>query len=105
MKTFLIAIFGKYFFRWQGKQEIKEQVLFTKLSIFVAQDSVKELGAQIAQNQSVLDTKAQPPDVQEDLANKIADLKGELEKITNKIAEYQQTLINLKYKSDLLNRL
>jgi len=105
MRKLLLALFGKLFFKLDGKIEIKEQALFTQLNILVAEDSIKELEAQIAAQQSVLDANVHPRDEQEDLANKIADLQDQVKKIQAALAQHKQTLVNLDYKKQLLNRL
>lgn len=56
-EQFLIAVFGKTFFKWQGRQEIKKQELFKQLDVLVGEDSVDQITREIRQLESDIDAE------------------------------------------------
>jgi small-conductance mechanosensitive channel len=100
-----LTIFGKAFFKWQGRQETKKQILFKKLDILVGEDSLKELQGQIDEITGKID-RGEYSDVElKNVQLKLEDLNDMLAKTHAKLEEHQTMLNNHNYKLELLRRL
>lgn len=105
LKNILLSLFGKAYFKWEGRQTIKEQRYFTLLDIQVGEDSIEELTEAIAKVEGQLADETFNSTPKKALRAQADGLTEQLKQVTNKLVEHKQKLLNLDYKIELFNRL
>ncbi len=103
-RNLTLALFGKSFYKFEGRQFIKEQKYLVALDIIVAKDGIDDATTKIAEIQAQLketeDRKLRKP-----LEAQIDSYEQTLIQLRNKLVGHHQKLENLVYKKTLLKRL